>query len=71
MINYEYMEEKILRKIEEQDRKLEKIYNSIEKVRKYFLWTFIITVAVFILPLIGLLFVIPKFLNILSSNLGL
>lgn len=65
------MEEKILRKIEEQDRKLEKIYNSIEKVRKYFLWTFIITVAVFILPLIGLLFVIPKFLNILSSNLGL
>lgn len=66
------MEEEILKKIEEQDKKLEEIYRSIEKMRKYFLLTLIITVAVIILPLIGLLFVIPQFLNtITGSTLGL
>ncbi len=68
----EYMEEEILKKIEAQDKKLEEIYNSIEKTRKYFLWTLIITVAVVVLPLIGLLLVIPKFLSIYSNSfLGL
>ncbi len=66
------MEEEILKKIEAQDKKLEEIYNSIEKMRKYFLWTLIVTVAVIILPLIGILFLIPQFLGILSgSSLGL
>lgn len=68
----EYMEEEILKKIEAQDKKLKEIYNSIEKMRKYFLWTLIITIAVIILPLIGILVLIPKFLSTLSgSNLGL
>ena len=67
------MEEEILKKIEEQDKKLEAIYVSVEKTRKYFLWTMIITVALFVLPLIGLMFAIPQFLNTLSSasSLGL
>ncbi len=64
------MEEEILKKIEMQDKKLEEIYRSVEKMRKYFLWTLIITLALFILPLIGLLFVIPKFLNIYTSGLN-
>ncbi|MCX6737927.1 MAG: hypothetical protein NTY11_00715 [Candidatus Parcubacteria bacterium] len=65
------MEEEILKKIEAQDRKLEEIYNSIEKMRKYFLWTLIITIIVIILPLIGILFLIPKLVSTLSgSNLG-
>ncbi len=68
----EHMEEEILKKIEAQDKKLKEIYNSIEKMRKYFLWTLIITIAVIILPLIGILVLIPKFLSTLSgSNLGL
>ena len=57
------MEEEILKKIEEQDKKLDDIYKSVEKMRKYFLWTLIITVALFVLPLIGLAFVIPSFLT--------
>jgi len=63
------MEEEILKKIEMQDKKLEEIYRSVEKTRKYFLWTLIITLALFILPLIGLLLVIPKFLNIYTGGL--
>jgi len=66
------MEEEILKKIEAQDKKLEEIYSSVEKIRKYFLWTLIITVVMIVLPLIGLLFIIPQFLSALSgSGLGL
>lgn len=70
------MEEEILKKIEEQDKKLNDIYKSVEKMRKYFLWTLIITVLLFVLPLIGLAFAIPSFmtnyvapLNSLNSGL--
>jgi type II secretory pathway component PulF len=63
------MEEEILKKIEMQDKKLEEIYRSVEKTRKYFLWTLIVTLVLFILPLIGLLFVIPKFLSIYAGGL--
>lgn len=62
------MEEEILKKFEAQDKKLDDIYRSIEKMRKYFLWTLIITVSMIVLPLIGLIFVIPMFLQ--SLNLG-
>jgi len=62
------MEEEILKKIEAQDKKLDEIYRSIETMRKYFLWTLIITVVMILLPLIGLALVIPAFLQ--SLNLG-
>ncbi|MBU1045919.1 hypothetical protein KJ616_02225 [Patescibacteria group bacterium] len=66
------MEEEILRKIEAQDKKLEEIYRSVERMRKYFLWTLIITIIVIVLPLIGILFLIPQFLSAISgTNLGL
>jgi type II secretory pathway component PulF len=65
------MEQDILQKIEEQGRKIEEIYNSVEKIKKYFLWTLIITVAMILIPIIGLIIVIPQFLNIYSGNLGL
>ncbi len=45
------------------EQKIDAIYQSVEKTRKYFLWTMIITVAVVVLPLIGLVFVIPSFMQ--------
>ena len=60
-------EEKILEKLEEQGKKIDGIYKSVEKTRKYFLWTFIVSIVVVVLPLVGLLFVIPKFLALYSS----
>jgi len=60
----------ILKKIEEQDKKLEDIYRSVEKTRKYFLWTLIITLVFMVLPLIGLIYVIPKMLDAYSGLLG-
>jgi len=66
------MEDEIFKKIEAQDRKLDEIYSSVEKIRKYFLITLVITLAAVVIPLIGLMFIIPQFLNTLSgSYLGL
>ena len=56
------------------EQKINAIYVSVEKTRKYFLWTMIITIALFVLPLIGLVFAIPSFINTYAnqaSNLGL
>lgn len=64
------MEQEILKKLEEQDKKIDLIYASIEKMRKYFFWTMIITIATIVLPLIGLAFAIPFFLNTLTSAYG-
>lgn len=63
------MEEEIKKKFEEQEELLKKVYVSVEKTRKYFLWTFISSLVVFVLPLIGLLFAIPKFIKTYTSIL--
>lgn len=65
------METELLQKLQAQDEKLEQIYQSVEKTRKYFLWTMIGTVAMFVIPLIGLLFAVPFFLSTLSTAYGL
>lgn len=57
------MDEQILKKLEEQDAKIDAIYVSVEKTRKYFLITMWVSLALFVLPLIGLLFAIPAFIN--------
>ncbi len=59
------MEEKIV----EIEKKIDAIYVSVEKTRQYFLWTLIITLVLFFLPLIGLFFAIPAFLNTLPVGI--
>jgi hypothetical protein len=61
------MEADILKKLEEQDQKLEAIRVSVEKTRSYFLWTLIVSIALFVLPLFGLMFAIPFFLSTFSA----
>ena len=63
------MEQEIAQKLAEQEKKLEAIYRSVERTRKYFLWTLIITVLLFLLPLVGLIFIIPSFINVYTSGL--
>ena len=52
------------------ERKIDAIYGSAEKTRKYFLWTLIAAVVTFVLPLIALAFVIPTYLSILTGSLS-
>ena len=61
----------ILKKLEEQEEKINAIYRSVERTRKYFMWTLIITLALFILPALGLVFAIPTFMSSYSSLSGL
>lgn len=60
------MDPELQKRLEAHDTKLEAIYHSVEKTRKYFMWTLIISVAMIVLPLIGLAFVIPVFLKTLN-----
>ena len=42
---------------------LAEIKAKIIKIERYFFWTAVVTIAAIVLPLIGLLFAIPKFLS--------
>lgn len=45
------------------EQKIDAVYVSAEKTRKYFLWTMITSVVLFVLPLIGVALIIPSFLS--------
>lgn len=63
--------EEVMKKLAELEAKVDAVYKSAEKTRKYILWTVIGSVVLFVLPLIGLIFVIPQFLSALGPNLDL
>lgn len=65
------MENELLQKIKENKEMLDKIYTSVEKTRRYFLWVIIISIVVFVLPLIGLFFAVPSFIDTYSTLDGL
>jgi hypothetical protein len=61
------MENEILEKLKENETKIELIYVSVEKTRKYIFWTMMITIIFLVLPLVGLVVAIPSFLSTYSS----
>jgi hypothetical protein len=66
------MDEETKKQFEEMDKKLDAVFVSVEKMRKYFKWTLIITLLTIVLPLIALAFVIPTFLKSFNySSVGL
>jgi len=66
------MDEEIKKRFDEQATKLEEVRVSVEKTRNYIKWTLIISIVFVVLPLIGLMFVIPQFLGTINTaNLGL
>lgn len=64
------MDEEIKNKLAEQDIKLDAIYKSVEKTRKYFLTTIWVTIIAVVLPLLGLIFAIPYFISTYTSSLN-
>lgn len=52
------------------EKKIDAIYVSVEKTRKYIFWTVIVTIALVVLPSIGLLFAIPSFLSTYTETLN-
>jgi len=61
------MEQELLNKLEEQEKKIDAIYVSVEKTRKYFQWTLIVTVVTIVLPIIILIVMIPWLMGTLTS----
>jgi len=54
------------------DKKLEEVFRSVEKTRKYFRITLIVTLVLIILPLLFMPFVVSQFLGAYDfSTLGL
>ncbi len=51
------------KKLSELEEKINKIYISVEKTRKYFFWTLMISIIVIVVPAIGLIFALPSFIN--------
>ena len=56
-------------KFDELEKKIDALQHSIDKLRKIFLWSLILGIALFVIPLIGLAFVLPKFLSTYSGIL--
>ena len=66
------MEDAELRgKLDELEKKIDAIYISSEKTRKYFLTFLIVSGLGFLIPLVGLLFAIPSFISTYSQLGGL
>lgn len=52
------------------EQKIDAIYASVEKARKYLFWTLVITVAVVVLPAIGLVFAVPSFISTYTDTMN-
>ncbi len=59
-----------IERIDALEKKIDAIYVSVEKTRRYFFWTMVITVGALVLPLIGLAFAIPSFVNTYTTQLN-
>ncbi len=64
------MENEILEKIKVQDEKIDSIYKSVEKTRKYLQWTFYLTIAFFVLPLVAIVAILPSLLSGITTMYG-
>jgi hypothetical protein len=49
------------------ERKIDAIYSSVEKTRKYFLYTMLLSVALVLLPVLGLAVAVPSLMGTMSS----
>lgn len=65
------MESEIKQQLDAQAEKIDAIYVSVEKTRKYFLIIMWSTVAMIVLPAILLAFAIPAFINSYAGLSGL
>jgi hypothetical protein len=63
------MEPNVQRKLEEIEAKIDAVYASTEKTRRAFQIVMWVTIVMVVLPVFGLLFAIPAFINTYTSAL--
>ena len=64
------MDQELSQQLAEQSKKLDVIEQSVKKIRSYLFWTFVISIVVFVVPLIGLAIVVPRVLDTLLKGYG-
>jgi hypothetical protein len=64
------MDQELLQKLEEQGKKIDAIYVSVEKTRRHIFWSVVITVVTIVLPLLGIVALIPWMLSLFSNTYG-
>lgn len=62
------MENDILVKLNEQNAKIDAMYASVEKTRKYLMISMWVTIVMLVLPLLIGIFVVPYFINSYLSS---
>lgn len=60
----------LLAKLNEIEAKADAAFRAAESTRKYLFWTGAITVALIVLPLIGLAFAVPSFISSYTTTLS-
>jgi len=62
------MDEILKARLDAQDKKLDAIFESVEKTRKYLLVAMWVTIIAIVLPLLGLGIIVPTVLNTYMSG---
>ena len=62
------MEQDLEKRLAELEKKVDRIWRSVEQTRKMYLWSLIIGAVLFVLPLIGLAFAFPTYLKSLDIS---
>jgi hypothetical protein len=57
------MDQETLARFTALEEKINKIYVSVEKTRKYFMWTLIVTILTVVVPAVLLAIAVPFFLS--------
>ena len=57
------MDTELKNKLDILEQKVDKVSKDIKTIKNVFFWTFIITIAVIVLPIVGMLFIIPQFIS--------
>ncbi len=55
--------------LDELSRKLDAVYVSVEKTRRYIQWALVATVLALVLPLLAALFIVPAFVTQYTSTI--
>lgn len=69
LLYFAHMEPNVQQKLQEIEAKIDALYISTEKTRRYFQIVAWITIAMVVLPLIGLVFAIPSFINTYTATM--
>lgn len=64
------MDQELKIKLDEQTAKIDAIYASVEKTRKYFLVIAWVTILTVVLPMVGLLFYAPSIMSTYVNQLN-